>query len=233
MKEKTSIDTRRLRCRIGWLGMLLPWLVVIITGSWVESISITYYNYLATGTFTGILASASLLLMNYKGYEKKDDIINTVTGILGLCICAFPTFCPDPGEYVITGVFNLPSNISGIVHNISAVLFFVLLAVNSIFLFRKSSGEMTKNKKIRNRIFLVCGKGMLLSFLIMFIPSNVLPNRMWVMEMIALTLFGISWLTKANCYKSLFCDEKKVSIFFKMKNLIIQLEEEQKEESKQ
>lgn len=29
----TSVDTRRLRCTIGWLGMLLPWLVVLITWS--------------------------------------------------------------------------------------------------------------------------------------------------------------------------------------------------------
>lgn len=204
----TSIDTRRLRCSIGWLGMLLPWLVVLITWSWPDSISITYYSYLATGTFMVILGSAGMLLMNYKGYTKVDDIINTITGIAGLCICAFPMAYQIGTEYVKTGVFNLPSNISGIFHNISAFLFFGLLAFNSLFLFTKSSGEMTKNKKIRNIIFRVCGVGMLASFLILLIPGSVLENKTWVTEMFALTFFGISWLTKANCYPWLFCDPK-------------------------
>jgi len=204
----TSIDTRRLRCSIGWLGMLLPWLVVLITWSWPGSISITYYSYLATGTFMVILGSAGMLLMNYKGYTKVDDIINTITGIAGLLICAFPMAYKVAGEYIDTGVLGLPSNISGIFHNISAFLFFGLLSFNSLFLFTKSSGEMTKNKKIRNIIFRVCGIGMLASFLILLIPSSVLENKTWVTEMFALTFFGISWLTKANCYPWLFCDPK-------------------------
>lgn len=206
----TSFDTRRLRCSIGWLGMLLPWLVVIITRTWVHSISITYYSYLATGTFMVILGSAGLLLMNYKGYEKIDDIINTITGIAGLGICAFPMAYKIGDIYVKTGIFGLDSNISGTFHNISAVIFFALLSFNSIFLFTKSKGEMTKNKKIRNIIFRICGVGMVASFLIMLIPQNVLPNKTWLTEMIALTFFGISWLTKANCYKWLFCDKKEV-----------------------
>ena len=204
----TSVDTRRLRCSIGWLGMLLPWLVVLITWSWPGSISITYYSYLATGTFMVILGSAGMLLMNYKGYTKVDDIINTITGIAGLGICAFPMAYKVAGEYIDTGVLGLPSNISGYFHNACAFIFFGLLAFNSIFLFTKSSGEMTKNKKIRNIIFRVCGIGMLASFLILLIPGSVLANKTWVTEMFALTFFGISWLTKANCYPWLFCDPK-------------------------
>ena len=83
-KNDTSINTKRLRCMIGWLGMILPWLVCLITWSWPDSISITYYSYLAVGTFMGILGSASILLCTYSGYEKIDDIINTITGIAGL-----------------------------------------------------------------------------------------------------------------------------------------------------
>ena len=124
-----------------------------------------------------ILGSAGMLLMNYKGYTKVDDIINTITGIAGLCICAFPMAYMVGGTYVDTGVFGLPSNISGIFHNISAVLFFGLLSFNSIFLFTKSSGEMTKNKKIRNIIYRICGIGMIAAFLLMLIPSSVLSNK--------------------------------------------------------
>lgn len=207
-KKETSFDTRRLRCMIGWLGMLLPWLVVLITWSWPDSISITYYSYLATGTFMVVLGSAGILLCVYKGYELIDDIITIAAGIAGLCICAFPMAYKVGGKYIDTGVLGLPSNISGIFHNISAFAFFGLLSFMSLFLFTKSSGEMTKNKKIRNIIFRVCGVGMLASFLILLIPGSVLENKTWVTEMFALTFFGISWLTKANCYPWLFCDPK-------------------------
>ena len=36
-----KINTARLRAMIGWLGMLLPWIVVLLTGSFPPSISAT------------------------------------------------------------------------------------------------------------------------------------------------------------------------------------------------
>jgi hypothetical protein len=40
--------------------------------------------------------------MCYKGYEKIDDVINTLTGIAGLGICLFP--CVTTSD-VIVGTF--------------------------------------------------------------------------------------------------------------------------------
>ena len=65
---------------------------------------------------------------------------------------------------------------------------------------------MTKNKKIRNVIYVVCGVGMLASFGIMALPYFYI--QIWLTEAIALFFFGISWLTKADYYKWLFADEK-------------------------
>lgn len=208
MKSTVSIDTKRLRCLIGWLGMLLPWLVVLITLSWPQSISITYYNIYAVGTFMVVLGSAGILLMCYKGYNRIDDIINTSAGICGLGVCAFP-MSTIPGltfDYETVGMFHLPPNVSNIFHSIFAIVFFGILAYNSMFLFTKTSGGMNKKKKIRNIIYRVCGIGMIASFLIMLFPKEILYNKTWITEMFALTFFGISWLTKANCYKWLASD---------------------------
>ena len=68
--ESVTVNTKRMRIMIGALGMLLPWLVALITLSWPSSISITYYSWCATGTFMVILGSAGILLINYKGYDK-------------------------------------------------------------------------------------------------------------------------------------------------------------------
>jgi hypothetical protein len=99
--------------------------------------------------------------------------------------------------------------VSGWLHNICAFGFFGLLAYNSLFLFTKSSGTITENKKKRNVIFRVCGIGMVASFLAI-IPVSIFEwwGGVWIIETIALAFFGISWLTKADCYPWLFADKK-------------------------
>lgn len=195
------INTKRLRAMIGWLGMLLPWIVVALIGYFPESISATWYTNACT-PFMIILGAASLLLISYKGYEAIDDIILTYSGMAGLGICLFP--CSIETVTGRVGTFLLDSTVSNIIHIICAILFFVLLAYNSFFLFTKCAGEMTKKKKIRNVIYRVCGVGMVASFLILLIPQFHI--KVWLMETIALFFFGISFLTKADIYLCLACD---------------------------
>lgn len=106
--------------------------------------------------------------------------------------------------YDRVGTFQLIPNVSSIIHNMSAVIFFGLLAYNSFFLFTKGDGNPTKNKKIRNIIYRVCGIGMVASFLILLLPDFYI--KIWLMETIALFFFGISFLTKADIFPFLFCD---------------------------
>lgn len=196
-----KINTIRLRALIGWLGMLLPWIVVVLIGYFPASISATWYTNACT-SFMIILGSASFLLICYRGYTKLDDILLTCSGIAGLLVCLFPTAIPEyPGKI---GTFLVDCNISSMIHNVSAVVFFALLAYNSFFLFTKSSGEMTKKKKIRNVIYRICGVGMIASFVLLLLPAFYI--QFWLVEAIALFFFGISFLTKADIYPWLFCD---------------------------
>ena len=207
--RNVTVDTKRMRIMIGVLGMLLPWLVALITLSWPESISCTYYSLFAVGTFMVILGSASILLVNYKGYNKVDDVTATVAGIFGVLICLFPMeFVEDPS--IKTGILHLPSNISNIFHCISAFGFFGVLAFMSFFLFTKTSGDMTPQKKIKNIIYRVCGVGMLGSFLLLLlrlIPTVDIYNLTWIVEAIALFFFGTSWIVKADAIP--FLKEKR------------------------
>ena len=84
------INTIRLRLIIGWLGMLLPWIVVILNFGFPPSISATYFVARCITPFMITLGSASLLLISYKGYDWKDDLVLTCSGIAGLGICIFP-----------------------------------------------------------------------------------------------------------------------------------------------
>lgn len=212
-----SIDTVRLRKACGWLGMLLPIIVLVLClvfqcvpgHMFPDSISQTYYFAPTITPFMIILGAASILLMCYRGYERIDDIINTLTGIAGLCICLFPCSNSYLKLEAYVGTFQIPMEISGWIHNISAVLFFGLLAYNVIFLFTKSSGEMTKNKKKRNIVYYVCGIGMAIALVgIIFVNLFKVYAGTWAVEAIALFFFGIAFLTKADVYPWLFCDSK-------------------------
>lgn len=203
------INTPRLRCMIGWLGIGLPWIVALLVGRIPNSISETWYNAQAITPFMIILGAAGFLLISYKGYNLLDDLINTGAALAGFTICLFPCggsqFTDLPQTLV--GTFKVPIQISGNIHNIAAVIFFGFLAFNSLFLFTKTDGNMTKEKKIRNIIYRICGIGMLFSFLIL-IPAFQVGHRVFVMETVGLFFFGLSYITKSNYYPWLFADKK-------------------------
>lgn len=203
------INTRRLRLIIGGLGMSLSIIVLvlsIINGyPFPKSISSTYYLEPCITPFMIILGWASGTLICYKGYELIDDIICSFAGLFGLGICLFPCYSVRDVDQIV-GTFQLSANTSDMIHTVCAVIFFILLAFNSLFLFTKSTGEMTKNKKRRNIIFRVCGVGMVASFALLLLP---IPQAVWIVETVALIFFGISWFTKANCIPFLFADKKE------------------------
>lgn len=207
-----QINTIRLRVWLGCLAMALPIIVSIlalifgcIPGHIIpDSISATYYYDPCITPFMIILGASSIILMCYKGYDKVDDILCTLAGIMGLCICLFP--CSATKDLFV-GTFNLPTNISGAIHNITAVIFFAILAYNSFFLFTKGDANPTVNKKKRNIIYKVCGIGMIASF-VLLIPGYIfhIHGMTWFVETLALGFFGVSWLTKADVFPFLFCD---------------------------
>jgi hypothetical protein len=90
-------------------------------------------------------------------------------------------------------------------HYITSGIFFAVLAYMSIFLFTKSSGDMTPQKRKRNRIYRVCG--IVMAVAVIGIPIDGIPavhelvgayKPTLILEIIALVSFGISWLTKGE-----------------------------------
>lgn len=201
---------KRIRNYAGLLGGLLPWLALFsawlygrMTGGLTQSfwsglsISATYY---CSPALVGVLTSASIVLICYDGYETIDSAVTTLSGVFGLMIVLFPCNCSLSTEYV--GFFQLPRKISSMTHCTSAVVFFCLLAYNSLFLFTKHDEKMTEKKKIRNILYRICGIGMLCAMILMPLPVKF-PAKTWWVEMIALTFFSVSWLTKGGAFKFL------------------------------
>jgi len=193
---------KRIRNICGFLGMILPWISLLgaylaykngANVNWNNlSISQTYYF---TPALAAILTSAAIVLMTYDGYDFKDNLITTISGAFGICIVLFPCSGVLNGN---VGYFQMPVSISNKFHCLSAVIFFGLLAFNSFFLFTIGENKPTKEKKIRNLIYRVCGVGMVGSFLLMLLPHFFAQT--FIVEAIALTFFGISWLVKGQVF---------------------------------
>ena len=210
MTAKTSTKEVRMYLRIrnlcGLLGIILPWLALFSAGiaehpssEWWWSISATYYQ---TPALVGVLVPACIVLMSYIGYDRTDNIITSLSGLFGLGIVLFPcrvSWIPD-GTPV--GFFQLPIELSNTIHTVCAALFFLAIAINSICQFTKSGPTMTDRKRIRNRIYRICGYGMLvleLAFVVVRLlgaPGYVVM----ILEILLLHLFGFAWLVKGEAF---------------------------------
>ncbi len=202
------ISFENLRRSIGVLGMVLP-LICFFGGLLISGLKLgpsisSYYYTNVRDAFEGILVCVALFLISYRGYELVDDIVSSLTGIFGFGIALFPCFNL---AFKNTGFLQLNIDTSNTLHTVCAGLFFLLLAINSIFIFTLTENKKkpTKNKKIRNAIYIGCGLVIIVCLIIAGIlhclyDQNYLDTKIWIfiLETILLEAFGISWLVKGN-----------------------------------
>jgi hypothetical protein len=92
------------------------------------------------------------------------------------------------------------------IHFFSAGLFYISVACISLFLFTKSSGNRTRQKIARNRVYRLCGIMILVSILFIYLvdSTNVFGagiakyNPVFWLECVAQFFYGLSWLVKGG-----------------------------------
>ena len=203
------ISFMTLRRSIGYLAFFLA--PVLIVGSFIlddtnqiqVSMSAYYYSHMRN-VLVGVVCGISLFLFCYHGYKWYDSLSSKLAALFALGIAFFPTSATNDKTDIISKL-----------HYITSGIFFVILAFMSIFLFTKSSGDMTSQKKKRNRVYKICGIIMLIS--VAGIPiagfdsiwdkiKHLKPT--FFLETIALVAFGISWMTKGE---AIFWDKKEIA----------------------
>jgi hypothetical protein len=188
-----------LRRTIGFLAFFLA--PALVLGSFIldetRYIQVSMSAYYYTGVrnlLVGVICGISLFLFCYHGYKWYDSLASKLAGLFALGIAFFPT-----------SETNDKTDIISILHYVTSAIFFVILALMSIFLFTKSKGTMTSMKKQRNRVYRVCG-------IVIFVSVAGIPiaglDGIWehikflkptfTLETIALIAFGVSWLTKGE-----------------------------------
>ncbi|MCP1198828.1 hypothetical protein [Notoacmeibacter sp. MSK16QG-6] len=193
----------RLRQLVGWLGLLLP--VVLIGGglfidmAFRPTLSSYYYSDLRD-VFVGTLFAIGTFLITYR-YERADDIVTTIAGFAAYAVALFPTSADDCLDFWSAG---LPAQI----HVIAAAIFLGALGVMSLFLFTRSAGVKTPMKRRRNGVYVAAGLTIFVCLGVIAdefttverCPAEDLPDRFVILaaEAVAVIAFGLSWLVKGE-----------------------------------
>jgi hypothetical protein len=206
------LSFRRLRKAIGWLGMALPFVLVLFSlipffkTSVQGSISYYYYTNLRE-IFVGILCAVSLFLIRYKGFDnevfwKNDNFMTNLAGYLALGVVLFPTN-PDNCSEKIYSFIPLCENWLGWLHYFFAGAFFLTIALISILIFtigQKDNKDIPLSIFNENNIYRICGIAIII-FIIMvpvFDKLNLFKGSTLLFETLSLISFGISWLIKGR-----------------------------------
>ncbi len=216
--NKSDIDSYgNLKRAVGILGILLPLVCIIgglnFHGQAVQHSVSHYYHTNMRDVLVGLLGCSSILFMTYSGYGIIDNVFTWAIGLAGAGVVIFPcpTYPQEPAAVV--GILQLPQSTSGTLHFISAGVFFLLLAINSIFLFTLSDKKVPGEKKrLRNTIYTASGL-VIIACLAILLVLYVAAGRFFenssialVFESIMLLAFGAAWLVKGDIAP--FRDEK-------------------------
>ena len=195
-KRRLLVSHLRLRRILGFLGIALP-IVLAVWGfalaGWSlelhDSIS-DYYSFRTRDAFVGILFVIAWFLFTYRGYERKDDIAGYLACVFALGVAFFP---------------NSGNSWEKIVHFSSAGGLFLVLSFFSLFLFTKSAGTRTPQKRKRNRVYITCGLVMLICLALtgiyyMFLKDTAISDikPVFWLESLMIWAFGISWFVKGE-----------------------------------
>ena len=221
------VHIRTLRKAIGGIALCLPLALVLgekirdllLSNTHAALIEASISAYFHTGMrelFVGSLCAVAVFLLCYKGYERRDNIAANIAGLALIVVAFFPT-AEQPVEAVdaVAAIDSVtlfsdartpdPAYVSYL-HFGAAAVFFVILAVMSLFLFTKTDDKssMTDQKKQRNTVYRACGITILACLGVIAIGKLALGDsagRMQLVfwcETIAIMAFGLSWLTKAE-----------------------------------
>ncbi|MCK4700104.1 MAG: hypothetical protein KAT38_07205 [Bacteroidales bacterium] len=186
-----------LRKAVGWIGILLPFTLMlgvflIFKGEIIQKSISHYYHTGMSDVFVGALCAVALFMFFYSGHDKWDNLAGNVAAIFAIGVAWFPT--TEAGS----------SDLTGKIHLTCATLFFLTLAVFSLFLFTRKGLNPTPQKLTRNKIYLICGFIMIACLVAIAIYLNFIQKNnsgsgfvFWA-ETVALVAFGVSWLTKGG-----------------------------------
>lgn len=190
-----------LRRAVGVVGMALP--IVLAVGCWafdapgiLSSISAYYYSPMRD-VMVGSLCAVGIFLLSYKGYDRFDNWLGNLACLFAVGTALFPMAPktePTSTQIVI-----------GYLHSAFGGGFLLSLAIFALVPFRKTGDRPTARKLVRNRVYSICGWGIIVCLFGIageFMLPESSPLTRWKpvfwFEATAIWAFGWAWFTKGG-----------------------------------
>jgi len=198
-----------LRLVLAGASISLP--LVLIVGGWVNGVptQATLSNYyfaefppaVLRSAFVGPLSVMGALLIIYRGYTERDNLLHNLAGMCALAVALFPMECPylkgDPSRVLCD--LNLPR-----LHYPSAIALFGI-ALFSIWsgggkAFREDAmarvpASVVRFDRVKWGAMLVILVGVFLATIVLlFGGKSALGGWVWLLESLAFWGFGIYWI---------------------------------------
>lgn len=209
---RTFITQQRV---IAVLSFFLPLSLIgwsLISGEGLRGSISEYYYTPMRDVFVGTLCALALFLWSYRGYHptnpelRVDRIVAKVASVAAALVALAP-LKPRQDDWNCTLVqCLLGANTTYWVHNVSAVIFILALAVFCLILFPMSAIPR-KDLGVRLVTYGVCGATIVIAVLLMvlwtFLPVEIYfmlgrYKPILVLETIALSAFSISWFLRSS-----------------------------------
>jgi hypothetical protein len=200
-----ALNYLALRKLVGALGLALPFALLLggrlLFGLRQQETISHYHDAGMRDVFVGLLCALGVFLLAYRGYGPKDFHASRIAGVAAIVVAVFPHARPEAGA----PGFYLP-----VVHFAAAGVFFVTVALTSIFLFTKSDQPKEAQplgKRRRNAVYLVCGWGILASIALIGLDAALAPlalptGSVFWLETLAVLFFGAAWMAKGGVLES-------------------------------
>jgi len=186
-------EYRTHRLVVGLIAISLPFIVSLLSGERLGSISASYFTE-ARDWLVGLLFVVGAFLLSYNGHTKRQSVISKIAAIAAAGIAVFPTACK-----------TCETSPTTVVHFICATVLFSSLAYFCLGPFREKLVGKGGKKLVRRRIYLACGVTMIACMVVIAAGTLILPSEFiddWRIvywgEAIALFAFGIAWFVSGK-----------------------------------
>ena len=217
--EGLIFDYHTIRLIIGVIAMVFPAVVGILASQITDSISWSYHTN-ARDFFVGFLFVIGAFLISYKGRNLRENLVGWAGGIAACVTAISPTA-------ICVGV-NCPSDWKSNIHYLGAIILFSTTVYFCLVAFLGQVNAKIKEdevtgvvgytpKKKRRLVYLICGWGIAIGMLALFIMklADFYPMKnitFWV-ETVVLELFGIAWAV-ASQYLPIVTDKAEQQKLF-------------------
>jgi hypothetical protein len=193
-----------LRKLVGWIGLLLPFVLLIgaaaMSASRPDSMSGYYYTPMRN-VFVGALCALGVFLIAYDGYDNFERWVTNFAGLFAIGVA----FCPTkPSGHLTTW-----QNVIGDVHVVFAICTFTALGVMALRFARDGKNDKAADPSVPASpheiiAYRACGI-VIFCCVVLAAASNLLPSPvfanwpvLFILEATAVVAFGVSWFVKGT-----------------------------------